>query len=131
MALRIWLWGLRRDIKAKILSTTPVNQLKLTHCVTRPFLGVDPSIPWSGRLYQYANRIAHLYFLRELNNVPAFLVFLSFTGDSNMDGPGTEAEWKAAITLAKEILGLPKTHKLSKYIVDVFIDVSMLPEEQH
>ena len=48
---------------------------------TKKFLGVDPSIPWSGRLYQYANRLAHLYLLRELNSVPAFLVFVYFLGD--------------------------------------------------
>lgn len=41
---------------------------------TRRYLRVPEDIPWSGRLYQYANRIAHLYLLRELNGVDAHLV---------------------------------------------------------
>lgn len=43
---------------------------------TKAFLRVDANIPWSGKLYQYANRLAHLYLLRELNGIPAFLVFV-------------------------------------------------------
>lgn len=93
---------------------------------TKRYLGVDPEIPWSDRLYQYSNRIAHLYLLRILNNVPARLVFVYFTGDRDVDGPTTEAEWKAAITVAKTMLGLGKRHGLSKYMTDVFIDVSEL-----
>ena len=34
------------------------------------FLRVDTGIDWTGKLYQYANRIAHLYLLRELNRLP-------------------------------------------------------------
>ena len=37
---------------------------------------------WSGTFYQYANRLAHLYLLHELNDVDAWLVFVYFVGDS-------------------------------------------------
>jgi hypothetical protein len=34
----------------------------------RASLGVNPSISWSGKFYQYANRLAHLYFLRGMES---------------------------------------------------------------
>lgn len=87
------------------------------------FLGVDHSISWTGKLYQYANRVAHLYLLRELNKVNAHLVFVYFMGDRDVKGPNSVAEWKAALTVAKGVLGLGERHRLSKYIGEVFIDV--------
>ena len=38
---------------------------------TRAFLNVHSKTDWSECFYQYANRLAHLYFLRELNKVDA------------------------------------------------------------
>jgi hypothetical protein len=90
----------------------------------KSFLGVDPKIPWSGKFYQYANRLAHLYFLREVNQQDAYLAFVYFTGDSDVDGPATIAEWRAALLVAKCALGVPKRHRLSKYVAEVFIDIS-------
>ena len=87
------------------------------------FLGVDTGIDWTGKLYQYANRIAHLYLLRELNRIPAYLLFIYFIGDSDVDGPQTAEEWKAAIEVAERVLGLPSRHRLSEYIVDIFVHV--------
>jgi hypothetical protein len=40
------------------------------------------------------NRLAHLYFLCELNGVPAFLVFVYFVNDQEMQGPTTKKEWQ-------------------------------------
>jgi hypothetical protein len=91
---------------------------------TKRYLGVPTDISWSGKLYQYANRLAHLYLLRTLNRKKAYLAFVYFTGATDVDGPETEAEWKAALTLAKGVLGLPKHHRLSRYVGDVFVDVS-------
>lgn len=90
------------------------------------FLGVNPVVDWSKVLYQYTNRLAHLYLLRELNDVQAFLVFLYFVGDREMDGPSTPGEWKSAIRVVKGILGLGEGHKLSKFVLDIFIDVAQI-----
>lgn len=88
------------------------------------FLEVHPVVDWSNVLYQYTNRIAHLYLLRELNSVRAFLVFVYFAGDREMGGPSTAEEWKSALQVVKAVLGLREDHKLSKYILDVFIDIT-------
>jgi hypothetical protein len=48
---------------------------------------VEEAIVWTGFpnpdkcLYQYTNRLAHLYFFREILGLPAFLVNVHFVGD--------------------------------------------------
>ena len=90
------------------------------------YLGIYSAVDWTQVLYQYANRVAHLYFLRQVSQIPAYLVFLYFLGDKEMEGPETIGEWKSALKVGKGILGLGDRNKLSKYMVDVFIDVSGL-----
>ena len=43
-----------------------------------------------------------------------------------MDGPKTKSEWEGAIKVMKQYLGIDKKHKLSRYMMDVFFDVSKL-----
>jgi hypothetical protein len=92
----------------------------------KSFLGVQTDIDWSGLYYQYTNRIAHLYLLRELNKIPAYLVFLCFINDKEMNGPTSEREWQTSIHRLETYLGLPTQHKLSKYILHVYLDISLL-----
>jgi hypothetical protein len=72
---------------------------------TQDKLGVTGKTPqnWCGRLYQSANRLAHLYWLRE-QGVKTWLVHLLFNDDSH--GPTTVDEWKKAMTEADEELGV-------------------------
>ena len=109
-------------------ATSPASIARIKDSLreTQEFLGVDTRIDWSGKLYQYANRIAHLYLLRELNGVSAYLLFVYFVGDAEVKGPRTIREWKAAITVAERVLGLPQRHRLSDYVVKVFVDVDAI-----
>jgi hypothetical protein len=68
---------------------------------------VAPKTSWSAQYYQYANRLAHLSFLRE-QGVNAHLVFLYLTGDTEMRGPSTPEKWLVAIGAAHQALGLPE-----------------------
>lgn len=89
----------------------------------KEFLSINNNIDWSGTFYQYTNRIAHLYYLRVLNEINAFLVNIYFLNDDSVKGfAKSEEEWNAALTIVKSYLGIPKKHKLSKYMIDVFID---------
>lgn len=90
------------------------------------FLGVHPLVDWSKVLYQYTNRLAHLYLLRELNDVPAYIVFAYLVGDRETDGPSTPGEWKSAIQVVKGLLSLREGHRLSKFVPDVFIDIAQI-----
>jgi hypothetical protein len=59
---------------------------------------------WMGRLYQPVNRLAHLYWLREVVGVRAWLVHLLFVGEPH--GPTTREPWIAAMDAANRELGL-------------------------
>jgi hypothetical protein len=86
---------------------------------TASFIGADPLAPWSSVFYQVANRLAHLYFLRKFG-IKAWLVLINFIGDREMGGPSSAAEWMAAYQIVWHVLGIPKRHKLSAYIIEVF-----------
>ena len=58
---------------------------------------------WTGRLYQNANRLAHVYWLRS-RGVRAWLVHLLFTDDPHR--PTTADEWNDALAKADTALGL-------------------------
>ena len=92
----------------------------------RSFYRARPGCDWSKRFYQYANRLAHLYFLREVSDINAYLVFLYFLNDPDLDGPYTErGEWQAAIKVMHEALGI-RGKVPEKYVIDVFVDVGEL-----
>jgi hypothetical protein len=84
-------------------------------------LKASPGTDWSKRFYQYANRLAHAWFLAQTNGLPVRLAFVYFIGDADMDGPLSRREWEAALTVLHEALGL--RGKLPRYVVEVFIDV--------
>lgn len=71
---------------------------------TKGWLGVRPDADWLGRLYQSANRLAYLYFLREIGKVEAFLANVYFTGDPH--SPTTRQEWDKGIRTVSEQLGI-------------------------
>ena len=96
---------------------------------TKKFLNVNNDVDWTKKFYQYTNRIAHLYFLRELNNIPAFLINIYFINDKEVNGPESKKEWIAALKVLKTYLGLGR-HKLSKYMIELFIDVEDLKYDE-
>ena len=82
-------------------------------------LGANPRAPWIDVFYQLANRIAHLDFLRR-NGARAWLVLVNFVGAADVEGPNSAAEWDAAYEVVWHVLGVPKRHPLSPYIVHVY-----------
>lgn len=102
---------------------------------TRSFLEVRTAADWSTSFYQYANRLAHLYWLRELNGVDAYLVNLFFLNDAELNGPRTAAEWQAASRLQEAFLGLRAGAQtgyalhpwVGAYCLEVFIDTDAIP----
>ncbi len=88
-------------------------------------LGARPGADWSKVFFQYANRMAHLDFLRR-NGVDAHLLFVSFLNDADMKGPCHIAEWHVAFEAANYTLGLPTRHSLQRYVHHVYPDVSLL-----
>jgi hypothetical protein len=75
---------------------------------------------WTGPLYQFANRLAHLYFLREVARVPAWFVNVCFTSDPHR--PSALQAWEEALQAAKEALGLGQ--RSIPYCADVFLEAA-------
>jgi len=89
---------------------------------TKTFLNSNAEVDWSRGFYQYSNRLAHLYLLRQ-NDLSAYLIFVYFVNDSEMAGPTTIDQWKGAIELLHSFLGI-RRQKLKKFAIDVFIDIN-------
>jgi hypothetical protein len=93
---------------------------------TKAYIGADPNTDWAGKYYQYSNRIAHLFYLRVLNQIPTYLIFIYFIGDESVNGPTTKGEWETAIQKAHDTLGIPEQHPLKEFILELFIDIKEL-----
>ena len=106
--------------------TSSRRKIKNSLDEVKKYLSVSDSIDWTGTFYQYVNRIAHLYYLREKNQIEARLLFIYFINDVTVRGPKTKDEWLGAIQTMECYLGLDKNHKLRRYIHDIFIDVNDL-----
>jgi len=107
-------------------NTQSIKKIRNSLDEVKKYLSVSDSIDWTGTFYQYVNRIAHLYYLREKNQIKAYLLFIYFINDITVHGPKTKDEWLGAIQTTKCYLGLAKKHKLRKYIHDIFIDINDL-----
>jgi hypothetical protein len=80
---------------------------------------------WSTIFYQYANRLAYQFFLREKNGIASRLVFLYFTNAADVEGPISEEEWRGAVRLLHAQLGLP-AHLQRFGIFEAFVDARSL-----
>jgi hypothetical protein len=72
---------------------------------------------WTGPLYQFANRLAYLYFFRKLARVPAWFVNVCFLDDPHK--PTSQGAWTAGLDVARRSLGFP-TDSIP-YVADVFL----------
>jgi hypothetical protein len=68
-----------------------------------------------GHLYQLANRLAHLYFFREVLGIDAWLINLCFVDDPH--SLTTQREWEFELAQARKNLGLAST----PYMADVLL----------
>jgi len=90
-------------------------------------VGSRAAADWSGVYYQYTNRLAHLYFLRKVNRIPAYLVFVYLLNDADVQGPKTAEEWAGAVRLVHAQLGIDQARLAKTFgsaVLDVYIDVA-------
>lgn len=113
---------LASSCQASERSLKTINQ---AFTATKQSLGVAPDSDWLNGYYQYANRLAHLHFLRS-HGVPTALVFLYIVDDTDMRGPKTAADWKNALEAPYRHLGLREGLPLPG-VASVFIGVDRLP----
>jgi hypothetical protein len=58
-----------------------IKKIKNSLNEVKKYLSVSDTIDWTGTFYQYVNRIAHLYYLREKNQIKTHLLFIYFIND--------------------------------------------------
>jgi hypothetical protein len=91
---------------------------------TKTSFGAADDFNSESPFYQYANRLAHLYFLRELNRLDAYLLFVYFSEapDVPTGARCTANQWEGAIRLADKALGLG-SHPYTAYIKSLIMPV--------
>ena len=82
----------------------------------KEWCGAKIDADWTGPLYQSANRLAHLYFIRERLKNFAWLVNLCFTGDPI--GPADQLAWEAELKAVKSSLGI---NSALPFVINVFL----------
>ena len=76
---------------------------------TQAWLGLPVDADrWLGRLYQSANRLAHLYFLREVAGIDAWLAHACFLDDTD-HVPIPKDAWRRGLEDADRELGLAES----------------------
>jgi hypothetical protein len=110
--------------KSKAQDEASMKKIQESLEETGRYLNSRVNAAWSESFYQYTNRLAHLYLLRK-NELPAYLVYVYFLNDTEMEGPATFYEWEGAIKLLNSRLGIGG-HRLQKFITNVYIDVHAL-----
>jgi hypothetical protein len=109
----------QKDTRAEGVS---LELIKTSLNAAKQWFGVQESVIWTGFknpgrcLYQYTNRLAHLYFFRAILGVPAFIVNVQFLGDPH--SPTELGVWQTAIGDIHKELGL---HRLPSCFANVFL----------
>jgi|SRR5215472_505016 len=94
---------------------------------TRHFYAPKATAVWGRVFYQYSNRLAYQYFLKQLNDVPSALVFLYFLNDVDMGGPASKEEWQGASHLIHAVLGIRRDLNLTSHkVFNAFLDIRLL-----
>ncbi|MGH4139449.1 hypothetical protein [Clostridium sp.] len=74
----------KSDIKA--VSTESIDKIKKAITVTQECYGIETT-DWTKHYYQLGNRLAFLYFMNEVLNIPTWFVLINFTeGDYKTTG---------------------------------------------
>ncbi len=68
--------------------------------------GAAEKARWDAPFYQMGNRLAHLHFLLNLNQIAAYLAFLAFADAPDVPQPCTVEQWEGAHRLSRKCLGL-------------------------
>ena len=124
-----------KELISTLSAKSPCSQSQIRSSIgeTQKLIGSssESSVDWTVGVYQFANRLSHLYLLRKLNSLDAYLVLLYFLNDHEMQArdtfaPEVASEWASVIAYQERIMGIRQRHPLSGYIIHVFIDVKDL-----
>lgn len=96
-------------------SAHSIQKIDSSLSATKRWLGVSAERDWKGNYYQTANRLAHLYFFREVLHRNAWLVNVYFIDDPR--SRTSQSEWDAGVAEVKRSLGIGKV----PFYADVYL----------
>lgn len=111
--------GDKGDCRAK--DPASMERIRESLKATKSFFGSRNENDWTKKYYQYANRLAHVYWFRVLNGIDTHLVYVYFINDFEMKGPQSIVEWESEIARVHAYLGL---NTLPFYVHSLFFDVA-------
>ena len=117
------------EIKSSCAASEQGGLLKIKTALgtVKADLGVSIDRDWLNEYYQFANRIAALWHMRQYDE-PGRLLFIYFTGDSfpsgNVDCPGGPAGWASALAKQEQHLGVLEGHPFQNYVHKIFLPVA-------
>lgn len=122
------------EINSDCGATNPTSKQKIVAALGKASQAFDnqtkPVQNWLKNYYQYANRLAVLYFLMNecVPPVNARLLFIYFCGDNreNVECPQSEQSWLPAIKEMNDWLGIDKNCELAKRVHYLFLPVNPL-----
>lgn len=110
----------------KAKSPRSLTQIDHAFRRTQSWLNVAAAGDWKIGFYQQANRLAHLYFLREVTSVDAYLVNVYFVHDDTLIST-SQGAWDTALAFQRQYLGVGgQLYKGT--VIDVFLDVRDLTD---
>ena len=99
-----------------------VAKIRRAFAETKQALSCSPESDWDTPYYQYANRLAHLYWLQEIAGVSAYLVCVYFVMAPDVPHPTTLEGWAQHIDLMHHHLGITG-NVLNGRVMNVFVPV--------
>ena len=96
-------------------SSTSRQKILRAFCQAAPDFGSDTPERWANLYFQYANRLAHLWFFHH-HGIQAHLLFVSFLDDADMNGPSLSETWHASFTAADYALGIRRNALSKNYL---------------
>ncbi|MBT8418666.1 MAG: hypothetical protein KJO42_14620 [Silicimonas sp.] len=120
-----------REFFSPETQATGPSRAKIVSALTQAAEGFGANHPdfWPSLYFQYANRLAHLWFFHQ-NGVKAHLLFVSFLGDVDMAGPNLAETWETAFASADYALGIRRSKLKSGFVHHAMPTVSELEQSK-
>ncbi|GGD26403.1 hypothetical protein [Flavobacterium orientale] len=83
-----------------------INLIEKSIEEAKNFYSNNQSAYWQKPFYQYANRLAHLYYLKELNELNAYVIFIYFCNAPDVVKPTSKEEWTGHIRTIEKVFAL-------------------------
>lgn len=111
------------DYSSGATSEISIDLIKNSIEKAKGFYSDNKKAYWQMPFYQYANRLAHLYYLKELNNINAFVIFIYFCNAPDVDSPANSDEWNGHIRTVEKVFAL---NSKCKNKINILIDTARL-----